>query len=166
MPQGIQNRSRLLLVDDDPSIVRLLTTIIQRSLGDQIEVHASTDPAEAMRCLENNLIDILITDLEMPGIDGLGLLRAAKRANALTQVLFITGHSTLDALSDALELGATDYLLKPLDQAELLDLLGQSLRRLLRWKQALAGTLAARAGRPPATSPAPLNAAPPAQPVA
>ena len=58
----------------------------------------------------------------MPGPGGLELLRCAKRRNPCTQVLFLTGRSTLEALTDALELGATDYLLKPLDQAELISL--------------------------------------------
>ena len=138
----IPNRStKLLLVDDDPSMTRLLAAVIHRSFGDEIEMESLTSPREARAWIEKGSVDILITDLEMPGVNGLELLRCAKRRNACTQVLFITGHSTLDALIDALELGATDYLLKPLDQAQLLKLVGDAQERLRRWREALAGTL-------------------------
>lgn len=142
-----ERKTKLLLVDDDPAMVRLLAKIIDRSFGDSMEMQSLTDPAMARNVLENDLIDILLTDLEMPGTNGLGLLRCAKRTNPLTQVLFMTAHSSPDALTDALELGATDYLLKPFDQAELVDLLEQAQRRVQRWRQALAGTLSARAKR-------------------
>lgn len=147
-----KSKTKLLLVDDDPSMVRLLAKIIDRSFGDRMEMQSLTDPTTARDAIERNLIDILVTDLEMPGINGLGLLRCAKRRNALTQVLFVTGQSSLDALTDALELGATDYLLKPLDQAELVELLEQAEERVQRWRQALAATLQARGNRVPATA--------------
>ncbi|MEI8371710.1 MAG: response regulator [Planctomycetota bacterium] len=143
-------KTNLLLVDDDPSMVRLLAKIIDRSFGDEIEIQSLTDPTKALAILQKDLIDILITDVEMPGADGLELLRCAKRRNSLTQILFITGHSSLDTLSDALELGATDYLLKPLDPAELIELLGQAKKRVQHWRQVLAGTYSARRNQVPA----------------
>jgi len=135
---------RLLLVDDDPSMVRLLKTIIEQSWGDHVELFSLTDASEAHQWLENHLIDVLVTDLEMPGVDGLELLRCAKRRNPCAQVIFVTGHSTLDSLVDAMELGATDYLLKPFDHAEVLELLDDAAKRLRRWRRALAGTLTAQ----------------------
>jgi YesN/AraC family two-component response regulator len=140
MKNPFEKKIKLLLVDDDPSMVRFLTKIINLSFGEEIELQSLSDPTMARDTIERNLIDILVTDLEMPGINGLGLLRCAKRRNALTQVLFITGHSSFDALNDALDLGATDYLLKPLDQTELVELLDQAQKRVRRWRQALAGT--------------------------
>jgi DNA-binding NtrC family response regulator len=134
------HKTKLLLVDDDAAMVRLLTKVIERSFHEEIELRALTDANEALETIENQLIDLLITDLEMPGVDGLGLLRCAKRRNALTQILLITGNSTVHSLADALEMGATDYLVKPLDQAELIELLGQAQKRVRRWRQALADT--------------------------
>jgi DNA-binding NtrC family response regulator len=145
-------KTRLLLVDDDPAMVRLLVKIIDRSFGDTMEMRSLTNPAEAQSVIEHDLVDILVTDLEMPGINGVELLRCAKCRNALTQVLFVTGHSSLDALTDALELGATDYLLKPIDQAELITLLEQSQERVRRWREALAGTFDACRNRQPAAA--------------
>ncbi len=147
MTIALTKTTRLLLVDDDPSMVRLLNKIIERQFADEMELTCLTDPKEARRQIEGQLFDILITDLEMPGVNGLELLRCAKRQNPCTQVLFMTGRSTLDALTDALELGATDYLLKPLDQAQLIKLVEDAQERLLRWREALAGTLNAANGR-------------------
>ena len=143
MTRTFNHSTKLLLVDDDPSMVRLLTKIIDRSFGNRVELRSLTDPKEARHWIEDNVVDILVTDLEMPGVNGLELLRCAKRRNPCTQVLFLTGHSTVDALTDALELGATDYLLKPLVQAELIELVEDADKRLRRWRKALAATLSA-----------------------
>lgn len=133
----------LLLVDDDRPMVQLMSTIIDRSYGDRIELEALTDAREARQWIESHVVDILVTDLEMPGVNGLELLRCAKRKNPCTQVLFVTGHSTLSALGDALEHGATDYLLKPFDQQELIALVDDAEQRVRRWRRALAGTFLA-----------------------
>lgn len=140
----IESGTTLLLVDDDESMVRLLSRIIERSFGGRIRLQALTDAAVALSWLESNLADILVTDLEMPGVNGLELLQCAKRRNPCAQVLLITGHSTLNALIDALEFGATDYLLKPIDQAELIALVEDAEKRLRRWREALSGTVASR----------------------
>jgi DNA-binding NtrC family response regulator len=139
---------KLLLVDDDPMIVRLLTRVIQRSLPGEIEVQSSSDPAATLCLLERELFDIVVTDLEMPGVSGLEILNCAKKWNPCTQVFFVTGHTTVDALTEAMERGATDYLLKPLDQAELLDVVREALKRCRRWRKALAGTLASHRQSP------------------
>ncbi|MEI8374482.1 MAG: response regulator [Planctomycetota bacterium] len=140
----LDRSTTLLLVDDDPCMMRLLAKIIERSFGNRMQLHSLTDPKEARQWIEQNLVDILVTDLEMPGVNGLELLRCAKRKNPCAQVLFVTGHSTLEALTDALELGATDYLLKPLDQTELIELIEDAEKRLRRWRQALSGTATAK----------------------
>lgn len=111
-----------------------------REFGGEIQIESLADAALAHRRLEEGGVDILLTDLEMPGVNGLALLRRAKRRNAYTQVLFITGHSTQEALLDALELGATDYLLKPIQHQEVLHVIRQAHERQQRWQQALAGT--------------------------
>jgi DNA-binding NtrC family response regulator len=142
--QPFPGACKLLLVDDDPSMVRLLAKILERSFGKRIQLYSLTDARAARDWIKENLLDILVTDLEMPGVNGLELLQCAKRCNPCVQVLFITGNSTLEALTDALEFGATDYLLKPLDQAEFISLIEAAEKRLWRWREALAGTIAAR----------------------
>jgi DNA-binding NtrC family response regulator len=133
---------RVALVDDDPVMVELLENTIRRRFPGEVQIKTATDPKVAWRLLEAEIVDLLITDLEMPGISGLDLLRCAKRKNAWTQVLMVTGHSSVDALTDAMELGAADYMLKPLDPDELQQEVADVLRRLGRWRKALVGTLA------------------------
>jgi DNA-binding NtrC family response regulator len=134
---------QILLVDDDPDMLRLLENIIRRDFSSIVRIQALNDPQDARRCLESELIDILITDLEMPDIDGLKLLHYAKRKNVWTQVLVVTGHSNFDALMDAMEYGATDYLLKPIDLQEFDEAIACMISRSCRWRKALAGTIAA-----------------------
>ena len=147
MQTSMARKLNLLLVDDDPSIVRLLTQIIEGKLGDRIAVYGQTDTAQARRWLEENCCDLLISDLEMPGGGGLEILRFSKRRNAWTQVIFVTAHSTWDKITEAIEYGASDYLLKPIDPEELVAVLTQQYVRCARWQNAVLGTLqAAEAG--------------------
>jgi DNA-binding NtrC family response regulator len=143
MQTSMARKLNLLVVDDDPSIVRLATRIVERRLGDRIAVFGQTDSEQTRRWLEENCCDLLISDLEMPGVGGLELLRFAKRRNAWTQVIFITAHSTWDKISEAIEFGASDYLLKPIDPEELVAILSQQYIRCARWQNAVLGTLQA-----------------------
>ena len=77
----------------------------------------------------------------MPQVRGLEILRCSKRRNVRSQVLLLTGKSNTESLLDALELGAIDYLIKPVDQIELSQLLTQSFERITRWKNALRETI-------------------------
>ena len=134
------NCTRLLLVDDDPQVLRLIDHILRKASGDQIHIESLDNATEALARLSRGGIDILLTDLEMPGPRGIDLLRHAKQINPCCQVILLTGNSTSQSLLDALELGATDYLLKPVDQAELIALVEQAQLRGNRWRRALAGT--------------------------
>ena len=127
------NLATLLMVDDDPAMVRLVARLVERSFHAELNIESLTDPAEARARIERGGISILLTDLDMPEINGLELLRCAKARNACTQVLFLTGHSLHSALFEALELGASDYLLKPVNGQELIDLVGQA------WPGTIAG---------------------------
>ncbi len=147
MIQQVCDTLKMLLVEDDPSMLRLLHTIVQRSFEGRVVVEACDDPAVALKWMDDNVVDILVTDLDMPGVSGLGVLRSAKYRNPCAQVIFVTGCSTPEAIMMALEFGATDYLLKPFDQLEFVGLIEDAEKRLRRWRIALAGTLAARADR-------------------
>jgi DNA-binding response OmpR family regulator len=132
---------RIMVVDDDAVMVHLLRATIEDGFGTEVCVEAVADPHYASARLEAGVVDLLVTDLMMPGIDGLKLLRCAKRRNAWTQVVVLTGHFGCNALTEAMELGANDYLVKPLDTAELEEVIRGVHRRLRRWRRALASTL-------------------------
>ena len=133
-------RATVLAIDDDESLLRLIHTSCRVAFGDQVSVETAVDPVRALQRVDEGGLDVVITDLEMPNIDGLAILRTAKRRNAATQVIVLTGHSTHEALLGALEGGAADYVLKPIDPRELAELVKQAILRGARWRQTLAST--------------------------
>lgn len=140
---NIPRKLSLLVVDDAPTIVTLVSKMLQASLGDVLEVTALSDPGEAKKFLDSYCCDIVLSDIEMPETSGLEILRLAKSRNAWTQVVFMTAHSSWDYLAEAIENGATDYLLKPIDRSELVSVVSQCASRVTRWQRALRGSLRA-----------------------
>lgn len=130
----------LLIVDDDASMTRLLRKIIADAFGETLSIQALSDPSAARDCIEAGGVDLLLTDLDMPELNGLELLRIAKHRSIATQVLFLTGKSSREALLQALELGACDYLLKPVRKDALIDRITEAESRRRRWRTALADT--------------------------
>ena len=139
----------LLVVDDDISILRLIEKALKKSLGDEITMESVVDAHDAVARIDQGDVELLITDLEMPGISGLDLLQRAKKQKPCTQVILLTGSTDSDSLLDALDMGANDYLVKPVDLQMLEQLVSEGLQRLSRWKQALRETWAKKriAGR-------------------
>jgi DNA-binding NtrC family response regulator len=135
--------ANILVVDDDQDMLQLLAGTIRNRFGNDALVKAVDSPTKACDILEANLIDVMVTDLQMPGMSGLQLLRCAKRRNAWTQVVVVTGHSEMESLTYAMDLGASDYLTKPLDPEEFEKVLSEAITRLRRWQRSLAKTLVA-----------------------
>ena len=106
----VAERPRILVVDDESSIRDLLTKTL--SLSDY-DVDTAPDGGAALERLRLYPYDLLIVDLKMPGIDGLQVIREAKRLKADIPVIIITGFSTEYAAIEALNLGVTSYLTKP-----------------------------------------------------
>ena len=141
MTKKTLRRLNVLVVDDDHAIVRLLDKVLGSHFEDEITLETMTDPIEASQWLETHCCDILLSDIEMPGLDGLKLLRIAKNQNAWTQVVILTAHSTWDRMYEAVQDGASDYLLKPLDSAEVIEVVAQRLEQAGRWQRAARDTL-------------------------
>ena len=140
MKEPLLRKLRVLVVDDDPFMVQLFETMLAR-LDDRVELTSFTSAVEAQHWLDAHRCDLLLTDIEMPEIDGLALQRFAKKRNAWTQVVFVTGHSSWGRVTEALEQGATDYLLKPINPTELLDVVEQQMVRQARWQRAARETV-------------------------
>jgi DNA-binding NtrC family response regulator len=138
---------RLLLVDDDSFQIDYLGFVLRKGVPDTIEVVAINDSQAALDYLKATWVDLLITDLDMPEVRGLDLARAARDRNPAVQTFVLTAASTWDELIQALDLGASDYLLKPIKPELLVNLVVQASERLSRWRTALAGTFEARRKR-------------------
>ncbi|MCX8117269.1 MAG: sigma-54 dependent transcriptional regulator [Desulfobacterota bacterium] len=101
---------RILVVDDEA----IVCESCQRILEDEgLEVETALSGAEAFAKMRENPYDIVITDLKMPGIDGMEVLRTIKREYPDTIVIMITGFSTVETAVEAMKLGAFDYIPKP-----------------------------------------------------
>ncbi|HKJ87654.1 MAG TPA: response regulator, partial [Gammaproteobacteria bacterium] len=89
-----ERSSRVLVCEDDPKMCELVASVL-RPL--EVEAIGLTSPQEALDYLERNRVEVVITDLKMPGVDGLDVLRFAKAQDALTQVVLITGYGTVES---------------------------------------------------------------------
>jgi YesN/AraC family two-component response regulator len=104
----------ILCVDDDPVYLLVLRTTLVRF--NKVDVIKFTDTGEkALELIANEKIDVLLTDLNLPGISGLDLLKKLREINPHSEVLVISGLATLNQAIDAMKLGACDFLLKPLN---------------------------------------------------
>ncbi len=107
--QGAE-RPRILVVDDESSIRDLLSKTLALA---EYDVDTATDGRSALERLRLYPYDLLIADLKMPGIDGLSVIREAKRLKSDLPVIIITGYSTETAAIEAVNLGVSGYLTKP-----------------------------------------------------
>jgi len=109
---------RILMVDDD----ELVINSFERTFSDyspQIILDKTTDAVKALKMVEENVYDIVITDLVMPDVDGIQVLRKVKELNPDTEVILITAYSSYDSALDAMHFGAFDYIPKPFNPSEL-----------------------------------------------
>jgi excisionase family DNA binding protein len=109
-PQARDGRSRVLVVDDESSIRELLQKTLALA---EYDVDTAPDGRAALERLRLGNYDLLIADLKMPGMDGLTLIREAKRLKADLPVIIITGFSTESSAIEAVNLGVAGYLTKP-----------------------------------------------------
>lgn len=111
------NKGRILVVDDDALSRALCRDML---VGGGFYVKGASSGPEALEILEEEDFDIVVTDLIMPGMDGLELLEQTKQHNALIDVVVVTGHGSMESAIAALKKGAFDYINKPVSEAELL----------------------------------------------
>jgi DNA-binding NtrC family response regulator len=102
----------ILVVDDEPRICSLLVRALE---AEGLNAESALDPEEGLERLKGHPFDIVITDLRMPGIDGLELLRRAKVIRPQCEVVLMTGHASVETAREALKRGAVDYITKPFE---------------------------------------------------
>lgn len=103
--------SKLLLIDDEESIRRVLSLSLK---SDGHEVTTAQNGEEGLKAFQEVSPDIVLTDLKMPGMDGLEVLKNVKELSPDTEVIVITGHGEMDSAIEALQLGASDFINKPI----------------------------------------------------
>ncbi len=121
------DKEKILIVDDSITT----TEVLQRNLSSKgYKVFAVPGVKEAIKFLESTQVDLVITDLKMPGISGLELIRYVRENLKNTEVMMITGYATVESAVQAVKMGATEYLPKPFTEEELLTAVSRSLEKL------------------------------------
>jgi EAL domain-containing protein (putative c-di-GMP-specific phosphodiesterase class I) len=116
---------RILLVDDEPFVLSSYTRLL-RTLG--YEVETAADGREAVDRIARGAYDVVVSDIAMPGLDGLALLRAVRERDLDVPVVLMTGGPDLHTAVAAVEYGAFRYLLKPVEIKDLQEALGRAIR--------------------------------------
>jgi DNA-binding NtrC family response regulator len=107
----------VLLVDDESEF---LDTLVKRLKKRKLNAIGARSGEEALEVLQSAPVDVVVLDVKMPGMDGLETLRQIKIAKPLVEVIMLTGHANMEVAIAGMELGAFDYLMKPMDIDELL----------------------------------------------
>jgi len=122
----VADGERILVVDDSPSTVE----VILRNLTDRgFQTWSASSVTEAIRLLESAVIDLVITDMKMPGVGGLELVRHVRENFQDIQVVMITGYPSIESAVDAVKSGADEYLAKPFTDEELLSAVEKALAK-------------------------------------
>lgn len=129
--EGSDFLSKILVVDDEEVVCRFLEKLL--AAGGH-EVHTSLGGQDAIAKLEEDSFDLVITDLKMPGVDGVGVLRKAKELDPFCEIIVITAYASVESAVEVMKLGAYDYISKPfnIDRIRLVVDKAIEKRRLLR----------------------------------
>lgn len=107
----------ILIVDDEENVRKLLQKIF---LKENYLTHTASNAEEALHIIDTFQVDVVITDIKMPGISGIELLNKIREIDTSIQVIMITAFATLETAIDALKMGAKDYITKPFNLEDIL----------------------------------------------
>jgi DNA-binding NtrC family response regulator len=129
-----KEKMKVLLVDDEREFVESLSERLELR---NLEADVAYDGEQALDVLKEGKHDVMVLDLRMPGIDGIEVLRQAKKRNPNVQVVVLTGHGTDKDEAMAKKLGAIAYMRKPVDIDRLVGALHNAWKKVKRTKRAM-----------------------------
>ena len=136
---GAAGKPHILVVDDEPNVRKVLGAMLEQA--GYLTTRAATGD-EALGLVRAQDPDLVITDLKMPGMDGLGLLRRMKEGFPEIPVILLTAHGTVEAAVEAMKQGALDFLAKPFDKTRVLEIVAKGLGQAERARAEFQGPLA------------------------
>jgi signal transduction histidine kinase/CheY-like chemotaxis protein len=122
----VSTTAKILIVDDEAGVLLTTCAILQQ---EGYDVEAAASGVEAVEAIRQRHYDLVLTDLKMPGIDGLGVLAEVRKRSPLTVTVMMTGYGSVVSALDAVQLGAYEYLLKPIEVEDLKQAVRRSLER-------------------------------------
>ncbi len=129
---------RVLIVDDE---VEFMETLVKRLKKRKLTVNGVTGGEAALARLKETEVDIVVLDVKMPGMSGIDALREIKKRYSLLEVIMLTGHANMEVAIEGMEIGAFDYLMKPIGIDELVYKIQDAYKRkMLNEKGGLAET--------------------------
>jgi DNA-binding NtrC family response regulator len=120
---------QLLFVDDEEEFVNYMTKRLQRH---ELEIHAYTNPVEALEKTEGRTYDVGLLDLMMPEMDGEELLNRLKERDPTIEIIILTGHGSIESAFRSAQVGAYEYLLKPCDFDDLVSSINKAYAKRIR----------------------------------
>ncbi len=119
----------ILAVDDEPHMLKLLERIITEKT--QYVTTTTSNSLEIPELLKHNTYDVILTDLKMPGLDGMDILRMIREEERLEEVIIITAFGSMESVTEALSLGVFDYVMKPFKREQIIN----SIDRAMHWQR-------------------------------
>jgi two-component system OmpR family response regulator len=119
-------KPRVLVVDDDPDFQETLVKRLERR---ELVAQGTGSGAKALDLLDRHDLDVVLLDLEMPGLGGIETLREIKKRWPFVEVILLTGHASVEWGVQGMRLGAFDYVVKPESLTELIDKIYQAYER-------------------------------------
>ncbi len=115
-----KSKHTLLFVEDESMIRRIAVSFLRPYF---VEIHQASDGVEALEIYHNNKPDIIITDIEMPNMDGLTLCKTIRKDDKTTPIIITTAYTTTEYLLEAVSLNLVKYLVKPMEEEPLFEAL-------------------------------------------
>jgi DNA-binding NtrC family response regulator len=120
---------RILAIDDELDMLTLLKMMIESYTEHRVEV--TNNPLEAVELLDKQSYDLVLTDLKMPGMDGIEVLNQVKKKDEDALVMVITAYGSLESAEEAMAKGAFDYITKPFRKEQIL----LAIDKAMRWRE-------------------------------
>src|SRR5438270_4479160 len=120
------SKAKILVVDDEPTILLTLTAILEL---EGYDADSASGGAEAISAIRQHHYDLVLTDLKMPGVDGLAVLEAVRKSSPHSVTIMMTGYGSLHSAIEAVQAGAYEYLVKPTELEQLKLAVQRSLER-------------------------------------
>lgn len=114
------NNYNVLIAEDERKTLEGIQKVLQSSFYEDVIIYTAENGQEALNIFKSCPVDLLISDIQMPGMTGLELIKAVKEYNSSVQSIILTGHAEFEYAKAALKLGVRDYLMKPVGKKELL----------------------------------------------